>query len=87
MIFKGAGVQHSIYTHIFKMLWLMDISVGTLIAIHAKKKKKDSLGREVLSEEALTWFRHHLNTLKDKPIKSSNVRFYFTDCTDAELYI
>lgn len=39
MIFKGAGVQHSIYTHIFKMLWLMDISVGTLIAIHAKKKK------------------------------------------------
>ncbi len=50
-------------------------------------RQKKSLGREVLSEGALTGFRHYLNTLKDQPIKASYARFYFTDCVDARHYI
>lgn len=61
----------------------MDERAGISMAIQAKK----SLGGEVLSEGALTGFRHYCNTLKDQPIKVSNARFYFTDCVDTQHYI
>lgn len=86
IIFKGAGVQHSNYTLFFKKDAVANGQKCRDLNGNPGKKKK-SLGREVLSEGALTGFRHHLNTLKDQPIKTSNARFYFTACTDAEFYI
>lgn len=52
------------------MLWLMDESAGFSMAIQAKNIY---IGREVLSEGALTGFRHYRNTLKDQSIKASIV--------------